>query len=459
MPLILQHPQKELQHLGNPSQLILMAEDRFKHPYCAFSPFLYPERCSHLKVSDQTKALYFLNKKEVSSVQVVRASVGEKFWLRMGNAGTEATWNFNVSAFKSAMLLSIDGIDVQRGHHLDTGKYVVTVTTGQRTDVMVEIEEPRCYPILVYSGSHAGDERQPHGTVLYLNASPIPQACRPVPVPKFAPAYIFTRLTPARYPLKKREVTRFIHWNTTIGDQFGGFPTNCPWADSDSSWQCREFKKLIPPYRAWKDPETGYIVHSRRPCQSCESTGRFNTSGIWKGRCWEWRDFRDAHTTNCSRFVPVDVSFDVPEKQRFLRPDSLKVCRGDRVSLTLTNTPLFDAGEGHPIHLHGHKSELRRVERLLQNGTWHTDFAAQASGAGAPHDTIWVPPNHSMTVEFDANNPGDWLVHCHNDFHLFNGMAVLVSYLPETDPSCHFAAPEWQPISPISMRRWGDHRS
>ena len=31
-------------------------------------------------------------------------------------------------------------------------------------------------------------------------------------------------------------------------------------------------------------------------------------------------------------------------------------------------------------------------------------------------------------VDFDTDNPGKWIVHCHNDYHLDGGMATFFSY-------------------------------
>ena len=47
---------------------------------------------------------------------------------------------------------------------------------------------------------------------------------------------------------------------------------------------------------------------------------------------------------------------------------------------------------------------------------------------GALRDTVLVPGRSSVTVAFDANNPGLWFVHCHVLWHLEAGMATLVQY-------------------------------
>ncbi|XRG95192.1 multicopper oxidase domain-containing protein (plasmid) [Haladaptatus sp. SPP-AMP-3] len=41
-----------------------------------------------------------------------------------------------------------------------------------------------------------------------------------------------------------------------------------------------------------------------------------------------------------------------------------------------------------------------------------------------------IVPSHMGTVTFDflADNPGDWLFHCHNLYHLGAGMSRVVTY-------------------------------
>ena len=88
----------------------------------------------------------------------------------------------------------------------------------------------------------------------------------------------------------------------------------------------------------------------------------------------------------------------------------VQVKMGQRVALKFVNeTPM-----SHPMHLHGHAFEVVEINgRPLQ---------------GAMRDTILVPGNATVTVAFDANNPGLWFVHCHIIWHLEAGMAALVKY-------------------------------
>ncbi|MFT6632265.1 MAG: FtsP/CotA-like multicopper oxidase with cupredoxin domain [Bacteriovoracaceae bacterium] len=67
----------------------------------------------------------------------------------------------------------------------------------------------------------------------------------------------------------------------------------------------------------------------------------------------------------------------------------------------------------HPMHLHGH------FFRVL-NG--------QGDYAPLMH-TVDVAPMKTVTIEFHANEPGIWFLHCHNMYHMKMGMARLVKYI------------------------------
>lgn len=77
---------------------------------------------------------------------------------------------------------------------------------------------------------------------------------------------------------------------------------------------------------------------------------------------------------------------------------------GERVRLSFVNRTTM----WHPIHLHGHTFAL-------------------AEG-GIRKDTAIVLPNSALNVDFDADNPGLWMIHCHNVYHAESGMMTLLGY-------------------------------
>ncbi|MDJ0391011.1 multicopper oxidase domain-containing protein [Roseomonas sp. E05] len=88
----------------------------------------------------------------------------------------------------------------------------------------------------------------------------------------------------------------------------------------------------------------------------------------------------------------------------------LVVSQGWRVEVEMVNRSQM----AHPMHLHGHHFQV-----LALNGT---------PIAGAMRDTVLVPVHGSVRVAFDADNPGRWLFHCHNLYHMATGMMTELAY-------------------------------
>ena len=66
----------------------------------------------------------------------------------------------------------------------------------------------------------------------------------------------------------------------------------------------------------------------------------------------------------------------------------------------------------HPIHLHGHTFQL-----------------GGAGGNGARKDTVLIPPMGGINADFEAKNPGKWMIHCHNAYHAEAGMMTRLEYI------------------------------
>ena len=85
----------------------------------------------------------------------------------------------------------------------------------------------------------------------------------------------------------------------------------------------------------------------------------------------------------------------------------LVVKTGDRVRVRLANVSM----DSHPIHFHGHRWWVTETDggQIPESGWW-------------PETTVNVPPGTTRTVEFVADNPGDWAFHCHKSHHAMNAM-------------------------------------
>jgi FtsP/CotA-like multicopper oxidase with cupredoxin domain len=87
----------------------------------------------------------------------------------------------------------------------------------------------------------------------------------------------------------------------------------------------------------------------------------------------------------------------------------LTLPRGKSCVLTLRNETAW----WHPMHFHGHSFRL-----LTRNGV------------AAPHrqwgDTVLIPPKETVDVAFVADNPGDWMLHCHVTDHQMAGLMTVL---------------------------------
>jgi hypothetical protein len=89
----------------------------------------------------------------------------------------------------------------------------------------------------------------------------------------------------------------------------------------------------------------------------------------------------------------------------------LIVRHGERVRIRFINLGM----DHHPIHLHGHQFVVTGTEGGRQpESTW------------GPGNTVLVGVAQSRDVEFVANNPGDWMLHCHLPHHMMNQMSSMV---------------------------------
>jgi manganese oxidase len=81
---------------------------------------------------------------------------------------------------------------------------------------------------------------------------------------------------------------------------------------------------------------------------------------------------------------------------------------GDLVRIRLGNLGPMDH---HPIHLHGHAFEVT-----------YTDGGPVPPSARWPETAVLVPVGTTRVVEFIADAPGDWPLHCHMTHHVMNQM-------------------------------------
>lgn len=126
---------------------------------------------------------------------------------------------------------------------------------------------------------------------------------------------------------------------------------------------------------------------------------------------------------------PVDRSFEVAltgdmAKYRWdlngvtwAKSPAMTVKQGERIELVFRNRTMMS----HPMHLHGHRFQVTEIDG--------------ESMEGAYRDTVLVMPGSTVKVQFDADNPGHWMMHCHILWHEAAGMLGIIEYegLPKPD--------------------------
>ncbi|MGY4712899.1 multicopper oxidase family protein [Mycolicibacterium sp. CBM1] len=86
----------------------------------------------------------------------------------------------------------------------------------------------------------------------------------------------------------------------------------------------------------------------------------------------------------------------------------LTVKQGQHATLTFANRTMM----WHPMHLHGHTYQVIKAD----------------GSAGPRKDTVIVKPMQAVTVRLVADNPGIWMLHCHNGYHMDAGMMTTLNY-------------------------------
>ena len=87
------------------------------------------------------------------------------------------------------------------------------------------------------------------------------------------------------------------------------------------------------------------------------------------------------------------------------------VTLGDKVQVTYVNQGTLV----HTMHIHGHFFRVLARDGLPLPGR-------------LVKDGVEVAPGHSVTIGFPADNPGVWMIHCHQLIHAAGGMMALLVY-------------------------------
>jgi FtsP/CotA-like multicopper oxidase with cupredoxin domain len=104
------------------------------------------------------------------------------------------------------------------------------------------------------------------------------------------------------------------------------------------------------------------------------------------------------------------MNYNAQHEHALMHEPFLHLKRGESVILRMINDTAFD----HPMHLHGH---FFRV--LAVNG--------KANPRREWRDTVIMGPRQTVDVAFVADNPGEWMYHCHILDHAAGGMMGTIA--------------------------------
>ncbi|KAJ6536429.1 laccase 16 [Mycena vulgaris] len=96
-------------------------------------------------------------------------------------------------------------------------------------------------------------------------------------------------------------------------------------------------------------------------------------------------------------------------------------------------------GITHPFHLHGHAFDVIK------------SAAGPINYVNPPRRDVVAVEAGGVIIRFRADNPGPWFLHCHIDWHLEAGLAVVFAESPEairTGPKANIITPQWLDLCP-----------
>jgi FtsP/CotA-like multicopper oxidase with cupredoxin domain len=103
----------------------------------------------------------------------------------------------------------------------------------------------------------------------------------------------------------------------------------------------------------------------------------------------------------------------------------LQIKPGERIRIRLINAGSLV----HSIHLHGHQFKLIA-----------TDGNPVPPAAQLLKDTVTIGPAERYDLEVSGTNPGIWMLHCHMEHHMANGMMTFLVY-DGAQPAAHLHGP------------------
>jgi FtsP/CotA-like multicopper oxidase with cupredoxin domain len=143
--------------------------------------------------------------------------------------------------------------------------------------------------------------------------------------------------------------------------------------------------------------------------QPPELNGRLGTADIFTATSADDLGFTKPDTTLTTELSGTMMAYDWKiNGHTFTDMQPLPIRQGQRATIAFTNkTKMW-----HPMHLHGHTFQVIKPD----------------GSPGPRKDTVIVLPMQTVSVTLIADNPGVWMMHCHNTYHQEAGMMTSLNY-------------------------------
>lgn len=159
----------------------------------------------------------------------------------------------------------------------------------------------------------------------------------------------------------------------------------------------------------------------------------------------EWRIDPGASRPNPNEMTEFNIL--TMNAKAFPGTAPLVVKKGERVRIRVGNLGAMDH---HPIHLHGFQFLVTETDggRIPRSAQW-------------PETTVLVAVGTTRTIEFVADEPGDWVMHCHMTHHVMNQMGHQFPNMIGVEPGgldkrVQKLLPAYMTMGPTGMADMGD---
>lgn len=213
------------------------------------------------------------------------------------------------------------------------------------------------------------------------------------------------------YVTNKLEVPTTVHWHGLIlpmgMDGVAGLTQRTIKPGETFKYEYKIVQHGTFMYHSHKDTMTQegmglmgmFIVHPRKPKRERPDRDFVLLMSEWDIKPGTYRP----DTTVASGFNTLTLNAKV-----FPGTEPLVCKLNEKIRIRVGNLSAMDH---HPFHLHGHAFKVTETDggEIPEAGQW-------------PETTVLVSVGQTRNIEFVADNPGDWAMHCHMTHHVMNQM-------------------------------------